>query len=204
MIWTAGPAGRPSASCRDSPPPRRYVRRNGRSAGHAGSGLPTDVGRNTPRTTVTSGHQTVVVTGWAPYRFRSSWVYGIAPVGLDLGRWTRLGVMPPFHYAAWVQWNSAWCWVPGPAGVYARCTGAPPRGWWPGWGGPAGRGLPWRSAQNRRLVPASRPREVYVPGLSREPHLRAQNVNITNTERSWNNTYITKRTSEQRHQTFTT
>ena len=54
---------------------------------------------------------TVVIAGWAPYRF-GHWVW-VGPWGwtwIDDARWGYA----PFHYGRWVNLNSMWCWVPGP------------------------------------------------------------------------------------------
>jgi len=123
---------------------------------------------------------TVVVTGWAPYRF-GHWVW-IAPWG-----WTWVDDAPwgyaPFHYGRWVQWNSAWCWVPGPRRV--RPVYAPALVAWVG--GPAG-GVSVGFGANVGWFPLA-PREVYVPGYHVSPTY-VRNVNITNTT-IVNNTYIT-------------
>src|SRR3984893_10034958 len=123
---------------------------------------------------------TVVVGGWAPYRF-GHWVW-IVPWG-----WTWVDDAPwgyaPFHYGRWVEWNSAWCWVPGPrrlAPVYAPALVA--------WvGGPA-RGVSVGFGANVGWFPLA-PREVFVPGYQVSPTY-VRNVNITNTT-IVNNTYIT-------------
>ena len=123
---------------------------------------------------------TVVVAGWAPYRF-GHWVW-IVPWG-----WTWVDDAPwgyaPFHYGRWVEWNSAWCWVPGPrrlAPVYAPALVA--------WvGGPAG-GVSVAFGAHVGWFPLA-PREVYVPGYHVSPTY-VRNVNITNTT-IVNNTYIT-------------
>src|SRR6266853_981815 len=123
---------------------------------------------------------TVVVTGWAPYRF-GQWVW-IAPWG-----WTWVDDAPwgyaPFHYGRWVQWNSAWCWVPGPRRL--RPVYAPALVAWVG--GPAG-GVSVAFGANVGWFPLA-PREVYVPGYHVSPTY-VRNVNITNTT-IVNNTYIT-------------
>src|SRR6266403_1881976 len=123
---------------------------------------------------------TVVVAGWAPYRF-GHWVW-IVPWG-----WTWVDDAPwgyaPFHYGRWVEWNSAWCWVPGPrrlVPVYAPAMVA--------WvGGPAG-GVSVAFGANVGWFPLA-PREVYVPGYRVSPTY-VRNVNITNTT-IVNNTNIT-------------
>jgi len=123
---------------------------------------------------------TVVVAGWAPYRF-GQWLW-IAPWG-----WTWVDDAPwgyaPFHYGRWVQWNSAWCWVPGPRHV--RPVYAPALVAWVG--GPAG-GVSVGIGANVGWFPLA-PREVYVPGYHVSPTY-VRNVNITNTT-IVNNTYIT-------------
>src|SRR5204863_94034 len=123
---------------------------------------------------------TVVVAGWAPYRF-GHWVW-IAPWG-----WTWVDDAPwgyaPFHYGRWVQWNSAWCWVPGPRRL--RPVYAPALVAWVG--GPAG-GVSVGIGANVGWFPLA-PREVYVPGYHVSPTY-VRNVNVTNTT-IVNNTYIT-------------
>jgi hypothetical protein len=123
---------------------------------------------------------TVVVTGWAPYRF-GHWVW-IAPWG-----WTWVDDAPwgyaPFHYGRWVQWNSAWCWVPGPRRV--RPVYAPALVAWVG--GPAG-GVSVGFGANVGWFPLA-PREIFVPGYHVSPNY-VRNVNITNTT-IVNNTTIT-------------
>jgi len=123
---------------------------------------------------------TVVVAGWAPYRF-GHWVW-IVPWG-----WTWVDDAPwgyaPFHYGRWVERNSAWCWVPGPrrlAPVYAPALVA--------WVGGPGGGVSVAFGANVGWFPLA-PREVYVPGYHVSPAY-ARNVNITNTT-IVNNTYIT-------------
>jgi hypothetical protein len=123
---------------------------------------------------------TVVLTGWAPYRF-GHWVW-IAPWGwtwVDDAAWGYA----PFHYGRWVQWNSAWCWVPGPRRL--RPVYAPALVAWVG--GPAG-GVSVGFGANVGWFPLA-PREVYVPGYHVSPTY-VRNVNITNTT-IVNNTYIT-------------
>ena len=123
---------------------------------------------------------TVVVAGWAPYRF-GQWVW-IAPWG-----WTWVDDAPwgyaPFHYGRWIMWNSAWCWVPGPR--YVRPVYGPALVGWVG--GPRG-GVTVGVGVTVGWFPLA-PREVYVPGYHvSETYVR--NVNITNTT-IVNNTYIT-------------
>jgi hypothetical protein len=123
---------------------------------------------------------TVVVAGWAPYRF-GHWVW-IVPWG-----WTWVDDAPwgyaPFHYGRWVEVNSAWAWVPGPRRV--RPVYAPALVAWVG--GPAG-GVSVAFGANVGWFPLA-PREVYVPGYHVSPTY-VRNVNITNTT-IVNNTYIT-------------
>lgn len=120
----------------------------------------------------------VVVAGWAPYRF-GHWAF-IAPWG-----WTWIDDAPwgfaPYHYGRWVQWNSAWCWVPGPRRVhpvYAPAVvgwvGGPGRG-----GGALGANVGW--------FPLA-PHEVYVPPYAVSPRY-ARAVNLTNTVVT--STYVT-------------
>jgi hypothetical protein len=123
---------------------------------------------------------TAVVVGWVPYRF-GQWVW-ITPWGwtwVDDARWGYA----PFHYGRWVQWNNAWCWIPGPRRV--RPVYAPALVAWVG--GPAV-GATAVYASNISWFPLG-PREVYVPAVGVSvAYLR--NVNITNTT-IVNNTYIT-------------
>jgi len=96
---------------------------------------------------------------------------------------TPPGVMHRFTMAAGFEWNSAWCWVPGPrrlVPVYAPALVA--------WvGGPAG-GVSVAFGANVGWFPLA-PREVYVPGYRVSPTY-VRNVNITNTT-IVNNTNIT-------------
>jgi hypothetical protein len=123
---------------------------------------------------------TVVVAGWAPYRF-GHWVW-IVPWG-----WTWVDDAPwgyaPFHYGRWVEWNSAWCWVPGPRRL--RPVYAPALVAWVG--GPVG-GVSVAFGAHVGWFPLA-PREVYVPGYHVSPAY-VRNVNVTNTT-IVNNTYIT-------------
>jgi hypothetical protein len=123
---------------------------------------------------------TVVVAGWAPYRF-GYWVW-VAPWGwtwIDDARWGYA----PFHYGRWVSLNSTWCWVPGPR--LARPVYAPALVGWVS--GPAGGPLTV-TGNNVGWFPLG-PHEAYVPGYRVSPRY-ARNVNITNTT-IINNTYIT-------------
>ncbi len=123
---------------------------------------------------------TVVVAGWAPYRF-GQWVW-VAPWGwtwIDDARWGYA----PFHYGRWVSLNSTWCWVPGPR--IARPVYAPALVGWVR--GPAGGSLTV-TGNNVGWFPLG-PHEAYVPGYRVSPQY-ARNVNITNTT-IVNNTYIT-------------
>lgn len=56
-------------------------------------------------------YPTVVVGGWAPYRF-GHWVW------IDPWGWTWVDDYPwgyaPFHYGRWVHLHDRWGWVPGP------------------------------------------------------------------------------------------
>ena len=123
---------------------------------------------------------TVVVAGWAPYRF-GQWVW-VAPWGwtwIDDARWGYA----PFHYGRWVSLNSAWCWVPGPR--IARPVYAPALvGWVRGPGG----GSLTVTGNNVGWFPLG-PHEAYVPGYSTSPRY-ARNVNVTNTT-IINNTNVT-------------
>jgi hypothetical protein len=113
---------------------------------------------------------TVVVAGWAPYRFgRWTWV---GPWG-----WTWVEDEPwgfaPFHYGRWALAGSNWVWVPGPN--VARPVYGPALVAWVG-GGPgfhssAGLGVGW--------FPLA-PGEVFIPGY-RVSRTYMNNVNITNT-----------------------
>ncbi len=123
---------------------------------------------------------TVVVVGWAPYRF-GHWVW-VAPWGwtwIDDARWGYA----PFHYGRWVSLNSTWCWVPGPR--IARPVYAPALVGWVR--GPAGGSLTV-TGNTVGWFPLG-PHEAYVPGYRVSPGY-ARNVNITNTT-IINNTYIT-------------
>lgn len=75
--------------------------------------------------------------GWAPYR-EGHWAW-IEPWG-----WTWVDDAPwgfaPFHYGRWVNVNSRWGWVPGPAGI--RPVYAPALVAWVG-GAPGGVGVAW-------------------------------------------------------------
>jgi hypothetical protein len=116
---------------------------------------------------------TVVVAGWAPYRYGHwSWV---GPWG-----WTWVENEPwgfaPFHYGRWAFVGANWVWVPGPA--MARPIYAPALVTWVG-GGPRsnfsfsfGAGVGW--------VPLA-PGEVFVPyyHVSR-PYVNT--VNLSNTK----------------------
>jgi hypothetical protein len=113
---------------------------------------------------------TVVVAGWAPYRF-GHWIW-VEPWG-----WTWVEDEPwgfaPFHYGRWALAGSAWVWVPGPN--VARPVYAPALVAWVG-GGPglrlsAGVGVGW--------FPLA-PGEVFIPGY-RVSRTYVNNVNITNT-----------------------
>jgi hypothetical protein len=123
---------------------------------------------------------TAVVVGWVPYRF-GRWVW-ITPWGwtwVDDARWGYA----PFHYGRWVQWNNAWCWVPGPR--FGRPMYAPAL---VGWVGGPTPGTPAAFGSNVGWFPLG-PREAYVPAGRVSPaYLR--NVNITNTTLI-NNTYLT-------------
>lgn len=123
---------------------------------------------------------TAVIVGWVPYRF-GHWAW-ITPWGwtwIDDARWGYA----PFHYGRWVQWNNAWCWVPGPR--YGRPLYAPALVGWVG--GPAP-GTPAAFGSNVGWFPLA-PREVYVPAGRVSP-VYLRNVNITNTTLV-NNTYLT-------------
>jgi hypothetical protein len=123
---------------------------------------------------------TAVVVGWVPYRF-GHWLW-VTPWGwtwVDDARWGYA----PFHYGRWVQWNNAWCWVPGPRHVHPVYAPA-----LVGWVGAAPMGAPAVFNSHIGWFPLG-PREVYVPG----PHVSqtyVRNVNVTNTT-VVSNTYIT-------------
>jgi hypothetical protein len=122
---------------------------------------------------------TAVVVGWVTYRF-GHWVW-ISPWGwtrVDAARWGYA----PFHYGRWVQWNNAWCWVPGPRHV--RPVYAPAMVAWVG-GPPVGGSAAWGSDVG--WFPLG-PREVYVPAYRVSP-IYVRNVNVTNT--NINATYVT-------------
>jgi hypothetical protein len=121
---------------------------------------------------------TVVVVGWAPYRF-GHWVW-ITPWGwswVDDARWGYV----PSHYGRWARYNSNWCWVPGPRHGH-RAVYAPALVGWVGGAAMSGArgGVAW--------FPLG-PREVYVPGYRASPAY-VRYVNITNTT-IVNNSYIT-------------
>ena len=123
---------------------------------------------------------TVIVAGWAPYRF-GHWAW-VGPWGwtwIDDARWGYA----PFHYGRWVSLNNAWCWVPGPR--IARPVYAPALVGWVG--GPAGGPLTV-TGNTVGWFPLG-PHEAYVPGYRVSPAY-ARNVNITNTT-IVNNTYVT-------------
>ena len=122
---------------------------------------------------------TAVVVGWVPYRY-GHWVW-VSPWGwtwVDDARWGYA----PFHYGRWVQWNNAWCWVPGPRRV--RPVYAPALVAWVG-GPPIGGSVAFGS--NVGWFPLG-PREVYVPAYRVSP-VYVRNINITNT--NINATYVT-------------
>ena len=123
---------------------------------------------------------TVVVVGWAPYRF-GHWVW-ITPWG-----WTWVDDAPwgyaPFHYGRWVVWNNSWSWVPAPRhGRLGRTVYAPALVAWVG--GPAVA----TSGNNVGWFPLG-PREVFVPAYP-VSLAYVRNVNITNTS-TLSGTYIT-------------
>jgi hypothetical protein len=114
---------------------------------------------------------TVVVAGWAPYRF-GHWAW-IGPWG-----WTWVEAEPwgfaPFHYGRWAYVGTNWVWVPGPAAV--RPVYAPALVTWVGGRGPGssfsfGAGVGWAP-----LAPG----EVFVPGY-RTSRAYMNTVNLSNT-----------------------
>jgi hypothetical protein len=114
---------------------------------------------------------TVVVAGWAPYRF-GHWAW-VGPWG-----WTWVEAEPwgfaPFHYGRWAYAGTNWVWVPGPAAV--RPVYAPALVTWVGGRGPGstfsfGAGVGW--------VPLA-PGEVFVPGY-RTSRAYMNTVNLSNT-----------------------
>ena len=112
----------------------------------------------------------VVVAAWAPYRF-GHWAF-IPPWGwtwIDDAAWG----FAPYHYGRWVQWNSAWCWVPGPRRVHP--VYAPAMVGWVGGPGRQGGAL----GANVGWFPLG-PHEVYVPPYAVSPRY-ARAVNLTNT-----------------------
>jgi hypothetical protein len=122
---------------------------------------------------------TAVVVGWVPYRF-GHWVW-VTPWGwtwVDDARWGYA----PFHYGRWVQWNNAWCWVPGPRHV--RPVYGPAMVAWVG-GPPLGGSAAFGS--NVGWFPLG-PREVYVPAYRVSPTY-VRTVNVTNT--NINASYVT-------------
>jgi len=113
---------------------------------------------------------TVVVAGWAPYRFgRWAWV---GPWG-----WTWVADEPwgfaPFHYGRWANGPNGWMWVPGPKAV--RPVYAPALVAWLGGGQKSsfsfGSGVGW--------LPLA-PGEVFIPGY-RVSRNYVNRVNTTNT-----------------------
>jgi FecR protein len=114
---------------------------------------------------------TVMAVGWAPYRF-GHWAW-IAPWGwtwIDDSSWG----FAPYHYGRWVQWNSAWCWVPGPRRV--RPVYAPAL---VGWVGGPGRATPAAFEGHVGWFPLG-PHEVYVPAYAVSAgYLRRVNLNNT-------------------------
>lgn len=123
---------------------------------------------------------TVIVAGWAPYRF-GHWAW-VGPWGWTWIDDTRWGYAP-FHYGRWVSLNNAWCWVPGPRIV--RPVYAPALVGWVA--GPAGGPLTV-GGSNVAWFPLG-PHEAYVPAYRVSPAY-ARNVNTANTT-IVNNTYIT-------------
>jgi hypothetical protein len=115
---------------------------------------------------------TTVIVGWTPYRY-GHWVW-IGPWGwtwIDDARWGYV----PFHYGRWVQWNDAWCWVPGPRGlrpVYAPALVA--------WVGAPGGGAPPGAFDGTVGWFPLAPREVYVPAYA-VSNAYVRSVNVTNT-----------------------
>ena len=122
--------------------------------------------------TVWFPHTTVV--GWAPYRY-GHWVY-IAPWGYTWVEDEPWG-FAPFHYGRWVTVGGVWGWVPcapRPSSALRMCARfTRPRLW---------RGLadltsplasPLAALASVGWFPLG-PREVYVPSLSCQPHLRHQ------------------------------
>ncbi len=123
---------------------------------------------------------TLVVAGWAPYRF-GHWAW-IGPWG-----WTWIDDAPwgyaPFHYGRWVNLHSTWCWVPGPR--IARPVYAPALvGWVAGPGG----GSLTANGSSVGWFPLG-PHEAYEPGY-RVSAAYARSVNVTNTT-IISNTYVT-------------
>ena len=121
---------------------------------------------------------TVVVVGWAPYRF-GHWIWA-TPWGwtwVDDARWGYV----PSHYGRWVRYNSNWCWVPGPRHGHRAVYAPALVGWVSGAanGGTSG-GVAW--------FPLG-PREVYVPGYHASPayvrYVNAANTTIVS------NAYVT-------------
>jgi len=115
---------------------------------------------------------TLVGVGWVPFR-HGHWVW-VSPWGwtwIDDARWG----FAPAHYGRWVQWNGAWCWVPGPPHVHPVYAPAQV-GWVTGAPQP-------RSAQAvaARLgwFPLS-PRDVYVPAYAVSGAYLSR-VNMSNT-----------------------
>src|SRR6202045_3015366 len=126
---------------------------------------------------------TVVVAGWAPYRF-GHWVW-IVPWG-----WTWVDDAPwgyaPFHYGRWVTVGGRWGWVAGPVAV--RAVYAPALVVFIG-GGPGGFG------GNVGWFPLG-PREVYVPsyhvseGYVNRVNVSNTTVNVTQVTNVYNTTIV--------------
>ena len=123
---------------------------------------------------------TVVVTGWAPYRY-GHWIW-ISPWG-----WTWVDDAPwgfaPFHYGRWVYYGGYWGWAPGPA--YVRPVYAPAL---VAWFGGSGWGVGSASAGGYGWCPLGYG-EPFIPWY-RGSSGYFRSVNVTNT-RITNITYIT-------------
>ncbi|HVO40965.1 MAG TPA: DUF6600 domain-containing protein [Spirochaetia bacterium] len=112
---------------------------------------------------------TVVVAGWAPYRY-GHWAW------VDPWGWTWIDDAPwgfaPFHYGRWAFFDGSWVWVPGR--IVARPVYAPALVVFVGGGGwgttvVAGGGVGW--------FPLG-PREPYVPPYTAS-NVYVRNVNIS-------------------------
>lgn len=126
---------------------------------------------------------TVVVTGWAPYRY-GHWAW------VDPWGWTWVDDTPwgfaPFHYGRWAFLGAAWVWVPGR--IVARPVYAPAlvvfaggNGW--GSSHAPGGGVAWFPLGPREpYVPPYTVSNVYVRNvnISHVTVVNVQTINVTN------------------------